>query len=52
MKQGGCFDRFELLVVGNAKLFGKFDSKPLNASNMAVRDLILGIDRHRQGLDR
>ncbi len=41
-----------LPVIGYAKSLGEFDRKFLDAPNVTVRHLVLGVDGHRQRLDR
>ena len=52
MKQGGSFNCLEQVIVTNAYMPGQTNGVGLNAPNMSVRDLVFGVDRHRQRLDR
>ena len=51
VQQRSGFDRFERLLVGDADFARQSHRGGLHASDVAVRHLVLGIDRGRQRLD-
>jgi hypothetical protein len=52
VQQRGGFDRLQCRLVGDVELFRQGERVCLNPADVAVRDVVFGINRHRERLDR